>query len=401
MIPLPDTLRLLAFRARALRAVAGRKRAVAGLLWLSAGFLLFAVLRNSVYAGLQEPIPGVVNPGILDSLFQLNLIQAVGFFAVVYVPAIIALGNAFAADGRGLTVSGEEYRRHGAVLFPLWGLLFLVAAPVQWFAPQFLVLGVFFGISIGLLVLILLLAVYSIWAIKELNFLTLPAAAGVFALSSLTLPLFYLMTAVFYALPLFLMIPLVYLLFQRLRSLTSGRQQEREFQHHLLALTTNPQDADAHHQLGILHARRGNLESARRYLEQASRIDPGQPEYHYQIGRVLETAGAWPEALEQYEETYRLDPNHGLGDIFREVGKAYLHTGQPAKALEFLRYFLQLRASDPEARYWFAMALKETGALEEMRVQLNTLLEQARSNPRFFRREKREWIYRARLLLRD
>ncbi len=401
MTLLPDTLRLLAFRTRPLRAIAGRKAVITGLVWLSAGFLAFVLFRNSVYAGLQEPIRGVVNPGLLDSLFQLNLLQAVGFFAVIYVPAVIALSNVFAADGRGLTVSGEEYRRNGAVLFRLWGLLLLASAPVQWLAPQFLVLGAFFGISIGLLVLIVLLAVYSIWAIRELNFLPLPAALGVFAFSSITLPLFYAITAVFYALPLFLMIPVMYLLFQRLRSLASRREQERDFQHHLLALTTNPQDADAHHQLGLLHAKRGNLDSARRYLEHASKIDPGQPEYHYQIGRVLESAGAWPGALEQYEETYRLAPNYGLGDIFREVGKGYLHTGQPDKAIEFLRYFLGVRASDPEARYWLAAALKETGASEEMRVQLNTLLEQARSNPRFFRREKREWIYRARLLLRE
>jgi tetratricopeptide (TPR) repeat protein len=401
MTLLLEILSLLAFRSRSLRAVAAKKSLFSGLLWLSAGFLSFVLIRNSVYAGLQEPIPGIVNPGLFDSLFQLNLLQAVAFFAGIYVPVIIALSNAFAADGRGFTVSGGEYRAHGAVLLPLWGLLFLVAAPIQWVAPQFLVLGVFFGISIGLLVLILLLATYSIWAIKELNFLPLSAAAGVFLLSSLTLPLFYVMTAVLYALPLFLMIPLLYLLFQRVRSLSTGRVQEREFQRQLVTLTANPQDADAHHQLGLLHMKRGNLESARRYFEQAGRIDPSQPEYHYQLGRVMEAQGEWAGALEQYEETYRLDPNFALGDILREVGKGYLHTGRVEKAIEFLRYFLGMRSSDPEARYWLAVALKESDAPEEMRVQLNTLLEQARSNPAFFRRENREWIYRARRLLRE
>jgi hypothetical protein len=34
-------------------------------------------------------------------------------------------------------------------------------------------------------------------------------------------------------------------------------------------------------------------------------------------------------------------------------------------------------------------------------MHLNTILEQARSNPRFFRRETREWIYKARNLIRD
>ena len=106
-------------------------------------------------------------------------------------------------------------------------------------------------------------------------------------------------------------------------------------------------------------------------------------------------------ALEEYEETYRLNPEQSLGDIFREVGKAYLHTGNVDKAIEFLEFFLQTRGSDPEGRYWLAVALHKQGKPEEMRVQLNTILEQARSNPRFFRKEKRAWVLRARTLLRS
>jgi hypothetical protein len=70
------------------------------------------------------------------------------------------------------------------------------------------------------------------------------------------------------------------------------------------------------------------------------------------------------------------------------------------KAIEFLRFFLERRSSDPEGRYWLAIALKRCGKPDEMRVQLSAVLEQARTSPRFFRREKREWIYRARVLLR-
>jgi tetratricopeptide (TPR) repeat protein len=175
---------------------------------------------------------------------------------------------------------------------------------------------------------------------------------------------------------------------------------ERDFRRHLHSLTLNPQDADAHRQLGLLYLKRGDAEEARHHVENARKIDPSDPEYAYLLGRVFESTGDWPSALEQYEDTYRLSPEFGLGDIFREVGKGYLHTGKLDKAVEFLRYFLDRRGSDPEGRYWLAVALDKTGAGEEKRVQLRTLLEQARSNPRFFRRENREWIYRARQLLR-
>ena len=59
------------------------------------------------------------------------------------------------------------------------------------------------------------------------------------------------------------------------------------------------------------------------------------------------------------------------------------------------------RGSDPEGRYWLAVALQKSGDADQMRMQLNTILEQARSNPRFFRKENREWIYKARSLLRN
>jgi tetratricopeptide (TPR) repeat protein len=111
--------------------------------------------------------------------------------------------------------------------------------------------------------------------------------------------------------------------------------------------------------------------------------------------------GEWPEALEQYEETYRLDPEYGVGDIFREVGKGYLHTGNIEKGMEFLTFFLKKRVSDPEGRFWLAVALKKKGNLEEMRLQLNLILEQARSLPRFFRKKNREWLYLARNMIRN
>ena len=159
-------------------------------------------------------------------------------------------------------------------------------------------------------------------------------------------------------------------------------------------------DADAHHQLGLIHLKRDNLDAARRYFESALKIDSRDPDYHYYLGRVFEAKGDWPSALEQYEETYRLAPNFQLGDIFRDVGKAYLHNGQFEKAEEFLRFFLEKRNSDPEGRYWLAITYQKLSRDEEMRSQLNTCLDQARANPRFFRKENRQWLYRSRILLR-
>jgi tetratricopeptide (TPR) repeat protein len=396
---LRDLLGILAFQKRALRAQASRQELLWGILCFCAGFLIFGVVRNAVYSSLPD---FALQSEFLDSFFHLNLLQAALFLLLVYLPAIIILSNAISGDGLGFAVSRQEYRGHASVLLPLWGLLFLADAPLQYLAPQFLIVGEeVFGITVGMLILLLLLLVYTPWCIKQLNYLSSAQALGVFALSWFTLPVYYLLTAFFMTLPFFIMIWLFYAGYQGLRSHLVSNVNERSFQQHLHALTANPQDADAHYQLGLIHLKRGNPDVARRYFDSAIKIDPADPDYHYALGRMHERSEDWVKALEEYEETYRLNPEYGLGDIFREVGKGYLNTGSVEKGIEFLSFFLAKRDSDPEGRYWLAIALQRSGDMEQMRMQLNTILEQARSNPGFFRRENREWLYKARTLIRD
>lgn len=397
---LADLVGMLAFRARALGAMAGKHALGRGFVLLTAGYVAFALVRNSVYAVLQEP--ALVQPGFWGSLFRLNLLQIVLFLSLVYVPSVIVLGNSIAGDGLGFSISRKEYQSHASALLPLWGVIFLVVAPLQWLVPQFLVLADgTIGISLGLIILVALMAAYSVWAIKELNYLSVAAALGVFALSWFTLPIFYILSSFLFALPLFIIFPLLYLAFQRWHYMLTARKGDRNLQRQLRLLTINPRDADAHYQLGLLHLKRRNLDAAEKSFSNALAIEPGDADYHYFMGRTRELQADWPRALEQYEETYRINPEYGHGDIFREVGKSYLHTDKLGNAIEFLKFFLENRTSDPEGRYWLAVVLQKMGKDDQMRVQLATILEQARSNPRFFRKENREWLYRARVRLRQ
>jgi len=393
-----DLLAALAFQERALRALASRRSVLGGYLILGAGFLTLSLVRSLVYAEAEEVSP--VRAGIIGSFFHLNLVQAILFLALIYIPAIICLSNAFAGDGLGFSFSRDEYQIHVSALFPLWGVLFLEATLLTWLAPGVLELGRF-EIGFGLLALALIMVVYTVWAIKKINYISAPVAFAVFFLSWFTLPLFFVLTMFLFALPFFIMIPVAYMAFQRFRGYFAARTGERDFQEHLRSLTVNAQDADAHHQLGLIHLRRRNFDAARSYFENALKIDPNDPDYHYYLGRAFEEKEDWTRALEQYEETYRLKPEYGLRDIFREVGKGYLHTGRLDKAVEFLQFFLEFRTSDPEGRYWLAVAMKKLGKTDEMRAHLATLLNQARSNPRFFRKENRRWLYQARILQRQ
>ncbi len=395
---LSNILGMLAFRAAALRAQAELRAPVVGVLCFCVGFLSYTWVRNTVYAVLPELLSR--RSGLIGSILDFQLIQSLLFLMLIYVPAIIVLSNAISGDGLGLSVSRREYQAHISALLPLWGMLFLICAPLQLLVPHFIIIGLI-EISVGMLVRSLLLLGYTFWAVKQLNYLSPVQALGVFLLSWLTFPLYYILISFLFALPFFFMILLIYLGYQWIRGYQSAHAGARAYQQHLHTLTSNPQDADAHYQLGLIYLKRRSLDAARRYFENALKIDSGDADYHYYLGRVYEMKGEWAQALEQYEETYRINPEYRLGDIFREVGKAYLHTGRAEKAIEFLKFFLTKRGSDPEGRYWLAMAAKETGDAGQMRVQLQSILDQARSSPRFFRKENREWIYRARNRIRD
>jgi tetratricopeptide (TPR) repeat protein len=392
---------ILSFRSTALRAQAERQALFGGVVCFCVGLIVYALVRNSVYAALPELS---YQTNWIDSVFNLNLIQILLFLLIIYLPAIVVLSNSISGYGFGFSVSKREYRAHASALLPMWGLLFLVAAPLQWLVPHFLVISSLAGgveFSVGWLVRALLIVVYTPWAIKQLNYLSPAQAIGVFILSWFTWPVYYLVTSFVFALPFFILVPLMYFAYQRLRDYAASHVGERTFQQQLHALTLNPQDSDAHYQLGLLQLKRGNLDAARQYFESAAKIDPNDPDYCYFLGRTFEKKGEWAQALAHYEETYRLNPEYGTGDIFREVGKGYLHTGSIDKAIEFLKFFLNKRNSDPEGRYWLAVALKKSGDIEQMKVQLNMIVEQARSHPRFFRRENREWLYLARNIIRD
>jgi tetratricopeptide (TPR) repeat protein len=394
MMFLLELLKSLMFRTRSLRALAARQAVVTGFACFAAGFLVFVMVRShateDVFPYVQGPAAWIVS--FLDS----HLLQMTLFLSLVYLPALILLTNACAGDGLGFSLSKQEYRRHVSALFPLWGMIFLAGAPL---IPHFLRLGLV-EISLGELWLMAATLAYTVWALRELDYLPVAASLGVFMLSLLTLPILFLLTNFLIVLPLFIVAPLLLIFVERLRELLATKALLHGFQRHLRAIAVNPQDAGSHFELGLLHFRNGHPDAARGYFEQALRIDATEASYHYYMGRIHEAAGDWRKATDEYEAAYRSNQDFSQGDVFREVGKGYLHTDRLDKALEFLDYFQQRRGTDPEGRYWLAVAMQRAGRLEDMRRQLDIVLDQARSSPSFFRKTHREWIYRSRMLLR-
>ena len=384
----------------ALRALADSQAVWAGITCYAAGFLAYALARAYAYASVPEFINE--RSGFLSAGLGVDLAQGLIFLLFLFVPAIVALSNAFSDDGLGLSFSAVEYRAHIAALFPIWGAIYLVTAPLLLLLPHLLSIpGTAWEISVIRLLRMLLLGVYTFWAVMRLNYLSPARACGVFAVSALTIPIFFIVSMFIWSLPLLFLIPLIYLATGWMRNMGVGRAGTDDFQRNMRTLTLNPQNADAHYQLGRISLERGNTSAACEYFEAAVKITQEVAEYYYYFGFACARKKDWDNALEYYEKAYRLDQEYGQGDIFREVGKAYIHTGYIEKGIEFLDFFLSRRDADPEGRYWLAVALQKSGDTDKARLQLTLIIDQAKANPRFFRRRNREWIYRARSLVRE
>ncbi|MEW5852284.1 MAG: tetratricopeptide repeat protein [Myxococcota bacterium] len=72
------------------------------------------------------------------------------------------------------------------------------------------------------------------------------------------------------------------------------------------ALATNPTFAPAHHNLGVIHAQRGDVERAADELLQALLLDPGMVEPHVVLARIHRQVGNVEEATRHEQDAERL-----------------------------------------------------------------------------------------------
>jgi len=193
MVVLSDILNMIAFRATSLQRQAVRRMFAGGIACFSIGYLIYALVRSRVYAALADLAPRPAGP--LRNIADLNLVQTLLFLLAVYIPALAWISRAIRGGRPGSSYSWQKYGEQVSALLPLWGVLFLISAPVQWVVPHFLIVGVL-EISTGYLIRSVLVSTYTIWAMKHLNGLTTAQASAAFVLSWITLPLLYFLCTI-------------------------------------------------------------------------------------------------------------------------------------------------------------------------------------------------------------
>ncbi|MGO9675410.1 MAG: multiheme c-type cytochrome [Methylocella sp.] len=114
------------------------------------------------------------------------------------------------------------------------------------------------------------------------------------------------------------------------------------------AVALEPDNADAHHSLGLSLVRRRNYAGALAELRKASELAPDNARYAYVYAIALNTIGGHPQAMALLEETHRRHPTDR--DILLALVSIARETGDGATALLHARELAALYPADMQLR---------------------------------------------------
>ena len=147
---------------------------------------------------------------------------------------------------------------------------------------------------------------------------------------------------------------------------------------HLQALVGRvPDSADGHFRLGPAFAHRApaaavgspamvikpDLDSAVAHCGAAVSLEPGNPVFHYNLGRALHLKDEFAAAAEAYRRA--VDLGLRAADVQRQLGKALERAGDSVGARAALRAAAAADATDAESRYLLAKILDREGRTAE------------------------------------
>ncbi len=123
-------------------------------------------------------------------------------------------------------------------------------------------------------------------------------------------------------------------------------------------LEINPDDDRILNALGIHLARRGSPKAAVMF-KKAIRSNPDSAEAYHNLGLLEKRAKDYPHAIEHISEAIRIDPSEA--QYAASLGVACLESGDSRRAVQALEKAVLMRPGVPKAHYYLACAYLEAG----------------------------------------
>lgn len=199
----------------------------------------------------------------------------------------------------------------------------------------------------------------------------------------------------------FLLLLLFFLLRGYFTDIMGSHRAKAAFKQNLESATLNPADASAHYNLGLIHQSRGELDAARERFERALQIDPEEIDASYQLGRIARQQKRYPDAIQSFEQVVTRNSAHSQHEIWREVAATYISAGQFEDARNALEQFLEHRPSDPEGLYLMGRAHAGLGHKREATSLMQACIEAVKTAPAYKYRASKRWLNEAQQFIKS
>lgn len=114
------------------------------------------------------------------------------------------------------------------------------------------------------------------------------------------------------------------------------------------AWTIQADNAATDNNLGVIEQRRGNIPAARKFFEQAVKLNNNFAPVHFNLGNIYSKLNLWEEARQEYETAIRLDST--TPDAYLNLGVIYqYHLDNSDQAVYFWKKYLKLNPAGPAA----------------------------------------------------
>ncbi len=157
--------------------------------------------------------------------------------------------------------------------------------------------------------------------------------------------------------------PGCWMAYNNLGILVSSNHVEDAMEMYQQSLRINPNNADAHINIGNAVLQLGQVAKAREEYQKAAQLRPGFAEAHHNLGVVLSRLGRWREAREQWEQAVQIDPNYA--DAHVNLGIALAQAGDMEGAVGHLTRALQIKPDNVEALNDLGNVMMGLGRVQE------------------------------------